>query len=124
MTLSNRSLIGLLLTVIGLGTVFFKYAEGWSWLDAYFFTVVTLSTVGYGSLVPATALGKIGTTIFIFLGLGIFALAIQQFGHFAFLRRRRKVIEKHRADRAEQAEQEAEQDTAHPPRKSETDDGF
>lgn len=96
MTLSNRALITLLLSVIGIGTVFFKYVEGWTWVDAYFFTVVTLSTVGYGNLVPATVAGKIGTTVFIFTGLGIFALAIQQFGHFAFLRRRQKVIEKHR----------------------------
>lgn len=100
MTFSYRALIGLLLAVIGIGTVFFRYAEGWSWLDAYFFTVVTLSTVGYGNLVPATAIGKIGTTVFIFLGLGVFALAIQQFGHFAVLRRQRKVIEKRKADRA------------------------
>lgn len=42
----------LALVVLG-GTVFFHWAEGWSWLDAYFVTVVTLSTVGYGSLVPA-----------------------------------------------------------------------
>ncbi len=100
MTFSYRALIGLLLAVIGIGTVFFRYAEGWSWLDSYFFTVVTLSTVGYGNLVPATAIGKIGTTVFIFLGLGVFALAIQQFGHFAVLRRHRKVIEKRKADRA------------------------
>ena len=72
---------------IGTGTVFFRYVEGWSWLDAYFFTVITLSTVGYGSLVPATALGKIGTTVFIFLGLGVFALTIQQFASFAVRKR-------------------------------------
>ena len=42
-----------------------------------------------------TVIGKIGTTVFIFTGLGIFALAIQQFGHFALLRRRRKALEKH-----------------------------
>jgi len=76
----------LFLIVIG-GTVFFHKIEGWSWLDSYFFTVVTLSTVGYGSLVPATAAGKIGTTVFIFVGLGIFAVAIQQFGSFAMKRR-------------------------------------
>ena len=72
--------------VIG-GTIFFHAVEEWSWLDSYFFTVVTLSTVGYGSLVPATALGKIGTTVFIFLGLGVFAVAIQQFGVFAMKKR-------------------------------------
>jgi len=93
MTLSTRSILLLLVVVVLSGTVFFHLVEGWSWIDAYFFTVVTLSTVGYGNLVPATVLGKIGTTVFIFIGLGIFALAIQQFGHFAFLKRRRKAVE-------------------------------
>lgn len=69
------------------GTVFFRLVEGWSWLDSYFFTVVTLSTVGYGSLVPQTAAGKIGTTVFIFVGLGVFAVAIQQIGTFAMRKR-------------------------------------
>lgn len=83
-------LLALVLTLAFLvtgGTVFFRWAEGWSWLDAYFFTVVTLSTVGYGSLVPATAVGKIGATVFIFLGLGVFAITIQQFGLFAMRKR-------------------------------------
>ncbi|WP_306112870.1 MULTISPECIES: potassium channel family protein [unclassified Roseovarius] len=81
------TLITTLPLIITTGTIFFRYVEGWSWLDAYFFTVVTLSTVGYGELVPATALGKIGTTIFIFTGLGVFALTIQQFASFAVRKR-------------------------------------
>ena len=76
----------LALIVIG-GTIYFRMVEGWSWLDAYFFTVVTLSTVGYGNLVPATAAGKIGTTVLIFVGLGVFAVAIQRFGAFAVRKR-------------------------------------
>ncbi|CUJ93216.1 voltage-gated potassium channel [Shimia thalassica] len=70
----------LLIPVIGSGTVFFHFVEGWSWVDSYFFCVVTLSTVGYGQFVPVTTLGKIGTTVYIFLGIGIFAFVIQQFG--------------------------------------------
>jgi voltage-gated potassium channel len=81
------TLVVTLVTIVAGGTVFFRWAEGWSWLDSYFFTVVTLSTVGYGNLVPATALGKIGTTVFIFVGLGVFAVAIQQFGMFAMRKR-------------------------------------
>ena len=73
-------LLLLIAPMIGAGTVFFHFVEGWSWVDSYFFSVITLSTVGYGSLVPATTLGKIGTTVFIFFGLGIFAYVIQQFG--------------------------------------------
>ncbi|MBR9842387.1 MAG: two pore domain potassium channel family protein [Rhodobacteraceae bacterium] len=73
-------LLILIAPTIGVGTVFFRFVEGWSWIDAYFFSVITLSTVGYGSLVPATEAGKIGATVFIFFGLGIFAYVIQQFG--------------------------------------------
>ncbi|MFY0623502.1 MAG: two pore domain potassium channel family protein [Pelagimonas sp.] len=81
------TILGSLATIILSGTIFFRYVEGWSWVDAYFFTVVTLSTVGYGKLVPVTVVGKIGTTIFIMVGLGIFAVAVQQFGHFAMRKR-------------------------------------
>lgn len=80
-------LLATLVLIIAGGTAFFRHVEGWSWLDSYFFTVVTLSTVGYGSLVPITALGKIGTTVMIFLGLGVFALVIQQFAAYAIARR-------------------------------------
>ena len=87
MTFKIFTLIFSLVLIVVSGTVFFRFVEGWSWLDAYFFTVVTLSTVGYGSLVPATALGKIGTTVFIFAGLGVFAVAVQQFGLYAMRKR-------------------------------------
>ena len=81
-------LVLLLVPVVISGTVFFHFVEGWNWVDSYFFSVVTLSTVGYGSLVPVTTLGKIGTTVFIFLGLGVFAFVIQQFGAYTAERHR------------------------------------
>ena len=102
MTEATKVIIGALASVIAIGTVFFHYVEGWSWIDAYFFTVVTLSTVGYGSLVPATPLGKIAATVLIFAGLGIFAAAIQHFSNMTLtnrLRRRRAEREKQREDR-------------------------
>ncbi|MGR3564213.1 MAG: potassium channel family protein [Heliomarina sp.] len=93
--ISAATLIVSLTTVVAAGTVFFHFIEGWSWLDSYFFTVVTISTVGYGELVPQTPVGKIGTTVIIFVGLGIFAMAIQQFAEYHMLirtRRRRKKL--------------------------------
>ncbi len=99
MTEATKVIIGALVTVIAIGTIFFHFVEGWSWIDAYFFTVVTLSTVGYGSLVPATSLGKIAATVLIFAGLGIFAAAIQHFSQITIasrLRRRRAEREKQR----------------------------
>lgn len=87
----TRVIIALLITVIAGGTTFFHFVEGWSWLDSYFFTVITLSTVGYGNLVPVTPIGMIGTTFLIMIGLGIFAVAIQQFGSYAVRRRENKI---------------------------------
>ncbi|MCM2561176.1 potassium channel family protein [Lutimaribacter sp. EGI FJ00015] len=94
---AGKVIIAALVGVIATGTVFFHFVEGWGWIDAYFFTVVTLSTVGYGSLVPATPLGKIAATVLIFAGLGIFAAAIQHFSNITIasrLRRRRAEREK------------------------------
>lgn len=76
-----------LLSIVIFGTVFFHFVEGWGWLDSYFFTVITISTVGYGKLVPVTPLGMIGTTVFIFVGLGVFVVAIQQFALFHMRKR-------------------------------------
>jgi len=66
-----RILLGLVVFMLSLGTVFYHLVEGFSWLDAYYFSVVTLATVGYGDFTPHTPLGKLFTTFFIFVGVGI-----------------------------------------------------
>jgi voltage-gated potassium channel len=72
------ALIATGLSILGISTVFFHYIEQWSWIDAWFFTVTTVSTVGYGNLVPATVIGKLATTALIFFGIGIFGLTLTQ----------------------------------------------
>ncbi len=67
-----RALFILVLLILMGGTFFYRYAEGWSTLDAFYFSVTTLATVGYGDLAPVTSLGKIFTVIYIFAGVGIF----------------------------------------------------
>ena len=104
----TRTILTLLAVLVAAGTVFFHLVEGWSLLDAYFFTVVTLSTVGYGNLVPVTAAGKIGTTVLIFLGIGVFALAIQHIGETAVRRRARRIKAKQRVS----TERPGQKDTA------------
>lgn len=59
------------LSVIGIGTVFYNLVEDFPWVDAYYFSVVTLATVGYGDLAPQTTAGKLFTTFYIFIGVGI-----------------------------------------------------
>ena len=82
-----RSLLLFTLSMIGLATVTFWYLEGWSLLDAAFFSVVTISTVGYGENVPQTVLGKIFAMFYILVGLGVFVAAVTAVAE-AMLRRR------------------------------------
>ena len=43
----------LALSLILIATIFYWLVEGWSLLDAAYFAVVTIATVGYGDLAPA-----------------------------------------------------------------------
>jgi voltage-gated potassium channel len=53
------------------GTIFYSLEEGWSIVDALYFSVTTLTTVGLGDLSPTTTLGKLFTIIYIFAGLSL-----------------------------------------------------
>jgi voltage-gated potassium channel Kch len=59
-----------IVTVIG-GTIFYHLVEGWDWLDSMYFSVITLTTVGYGDFSPQTDLGKIFTMFYVLTGVGV-----------------------------------------------------
>jgi voltage-gated potassium channel Kch len=68
---AGRALAVLVLLQLTGGTIFYTQVEGWSWLDALYFSVTTLTTVGLGDLTPATSAGKVFTMLFIFTGVGL-----------------------------------------------------
>jgi len=56
---------------IMIGTLVYHYIEQWDWIDAVYFCVVTLATVGYGDFTPTTPFTKIFTIFYIMNGIGI-----------------------------------------------------
>ena len=72
------------------GTTFFTLVEGWSVLDSFYFSVTTLTTVGFGDPAPATAAGKIFTILYIFVGLGVIGGFINVLAKHTFARHRRR----------------------------------
>jgi voltage-gated potassium channel len=53
------------------GTLFYWRFEDWTIIEALYFSVVTLTTVGYGDLHPTTAGTQIFTIVYILTGLGV-----------------------------------------------------
>ena len=66
-----RGLFYSVLLLLLFGTIFYHAYEGWSWIDSFYFSVITLSTVGYGDFSPKTPVGKLFTALYILIGLGI-----------------------------------------------------
>ena len=58
------------------GMVLFRFIEDLGWLDTLYFSFITLSTIGYGDITPATEAGKIVTIVYSIAGLGILAALI------------------------------------------------
>jgi hypothetical protein len=59
--------------MIMIGANSMQVIEDWKLNDAYYWSVVTITTVGYGDIVPTTRTGKVFTIFFILIGTGLMA---------------------------------------------------
>ena len=66
-----RSLARLTAIAITSGVVFYSLVEHLSPVDALYFSVTTLTTVGYGDFSPQTTAGKLFTVVYVLVGVGI-----------------------------------------------------
>lgn len=83
-----RGLFFLVILLLFVGTLFYSRAEGWGLLDSLYFSVTTLTTVGYGDLHPTTGVSKVFTILYIFIGLGIILAFLNAVGQRALKRQR------------------------------------
>lgn len=71
-----RLALVLLTLVISGGTCGYMIIEGWYFLDAFFMTIITLSTVGYGEVHALSPAGKFLSIVIIVTGVGSAGLAV------------------------------------------------
>ncbi len=57
--------------VVALGVIGYMTIEGWSFLDALYMTVITLSTVGYSEVYDLSAAGRVSSIVLIIGGVGV-----------------------------------------------------
>jgi voltage-gated potassium channel len=64
--------VALSLVLIGGGSVGYMLIEKWSLMDAFYMTIITLATVGYGEVHTVSFEGRLFTVFLILLGVGFF----------------------------------------------------
>lgn len=71
-----RRVVLLMLTLLVGGTLGYRYLCDLGWVDALYFTVITMSTVGYREVGTLTDSGKLFTIALIFCGAGVLAYTV------------------------------------------------
>ena len=69
------SLILLLILNI-VGTIMHMLIEGWTVIDSFYMTVITIGTVGFGEVQTLSPAGRVFTVILIYLGIGTATTAL------------------------------------------------
>ena len=74
----------LLVSMLGFGTLGYMYLEHFSLIDAFFMTIITISTVGFSEVHPLSDVGKLFTSGLIITSLGSLAYVGSNLGRFVF----------------------------------------
>lgn len=80
--MSIRIAVASLLFVILLGISGYMSLGNYSFSEAFYMTIITISTVGYGETKPLDTGGQIFTAILILLNVGVFAYVLAVFSYY------------------------------------------
>ncbi len=101
MSLERRLLnIGLIFGfIIIIGSTGYKLIEGWPWVDAFYMSIITVTTVGFGEIHPLTQGGRLFTAVLILLGVGVITYAFSALTNYVVAGELQGVLEKRRMTR-------------------------
>ena len=58
------------LALLGMSTTGYVLIEGWNWMDGFYFTFITLTTIGFGEIHELSTAGRLFTIFVAMLGIG------------------------------------------------------
>jgi FtsH-binding integral membrane protein len=62
--------------VVVLGVVFYSLTEDWSVADSLYFTVIALTTIGFGDFAPTTTFSRLFTVLYAIIGVGLIGILV------------------------------------------------
>ncbi|MBL7912073.1 MAG: potassium channel protein [Bacteroidia bacterium] len=72
----------LLVLLIIIGTIGYVVIDGYTWFNAFYMTIITVATVGYGEVEPLSVAGKVFTSFLIITSFITFAYAVSSITKF------------------------------------------
>ncbi len=82
-----------------LGGVGYWLIEGWSWLDAFYMAIITVTTVGFGEIHPLSPVGRLFTTMLIVLGVASITYAFSALTNYVIAGELGGILERRRMAR-------------------------
>jgi len=76
--------VGLMVSIISIGTIGYIVIEDYNFIDAVYMTVITIATVGFREVMPLSDGGKIFTVFLIIISLGIFGYVVTSITRLIF----------------------------------------
>lgn len=65
---------------IALGTVLFHALEDWTWIQAFYFSVVSMTTVGYGDLTPSNDITRLFVALYVLVSVTVMLTVLGSIG--------------------------------------------
>ncbi len=89
----------LLMLLVFSGTIFYRFHEQYPLIDAFFMTIITISTVGFAVIHPLSEVGKLFTSGLIMFSLGSLAWVGSSLAKFVFDGELKEYLKTYRVDK-------------------------
>jgi len=94
-TKAKTKLIAAIVTIfllLGIGTMVYHRLEGWGYIESFYFSVVSVTTIGYGDLHPTSDISRLFTAIYLLVGVATVLTALGIIGTAYIEGRERQVV--------------------------------